>query len=423
MRVMLLPFEVEHRVDDVLEHLGARQAAVLGDVADEEGRDVLPFRREQQLRRGLAHLADAAGRGLELEREHRLDRIDDDQRRTQPRDLLEDPLETGFREQVERRPLDAQPLPARLDLMFRFLTGAVEHRSDRVREMRRRLQQQRGLADPRLAADQHQRSGHDAAAEHPIELVDPGRETRRHDSVDLFVEPRTRGGGERVAGPGAGGRRARARRDRHGALLDQRVPGAALGAAAEPLLRLRAALLAAEDDFGLHSLLRLIRDQLRDRSSGHLEIPRLLGSLVYCRSIRVPTRQSNSYGIVPIDAAISRMPISSAPCSPTITTSSPVDTSSPVTSIVVISMHTDADDGYAFSAYQHEGAPGHAAIEAVGVAGGDDGDGARAGRSPSAGRTRCLRRGACPSRARYGYGVTGQVAAAAVAASGGGTMP
>ena len=77
MRVVALAFEVEHGVDDVLERLGTGEAAVLGDVADEERRDVVALRGEQELRRRFADLADAAGRGLELQREHRLDRVDD----------------------------------------------------------------------------------------------------------------------------------------------------------------------------------------------------------------------------------------------------------------------------------------------------------------------------------------------------------
>ena len=108
MRVVLLPFEVEHRVDDVLERLRPGEAAVLRDVADEEGRDVLPLGRKQQLRRRLAHLADAAGRRLELQREDRLDRVDDDERRLEPGDLLEDALEAGLGEDVERRALDCR---------------------------------------------------------------------------------------------------------------------------------------------------------------------------------------------------------------------------------------------------------------------------------------------------------------------------
>ena len=97
-------------------------------------------------------------------------------RRLEPRDLLEDALEAGLRQDVERRALDAEPLAARLDLVLGLFARAVEHRAERLREVRRRLQQQRGLADARLAADQHERSRHDAAAEHAIELADPGRQ-------------------------------------------------------------------------------------------------------------------------------------------------------------------------------------------------------------------------------------------------------
>jgi hypothetical protein len=119
--------------------------------------------------------------------------------------------------------------------------------------VRRRLQQQRRLSDPRLAADQHERSGHDAAAQHPIELVDPRRQPADDDGVDVFVQPRP-------AVPPAS-TRARARRRapaprgrRHRALLDQRVPALALRTAPQPLLRLRAAFLARVYDLLLHLL-------------------------------------------------------------------------------------------------------------------------------------------------------------------------
>ena len=135
MRMVALALEVEHRVDDVLERLGTGEAAVLRDVADEERRHVLSLGREQQLRRRFAHLADAARRRLELQREDRLDRIDDDQRRLDAGDFLEDPLEAGFREQIERRLPDREPLAARLDLVFRFLARAVQHRARWMRAM------------------------------------------------------------------------------------------------------------------------------------------------------------------------------------------------------------------------------------------------------------------------------------------------
>ena len=56
VRVMLLALEIEHGVDDVLEHLRPGEAAVLGDVADEDRRQVPPLRGEEQVGRRLAHL-------------------------------------------------------------------------------------------------------------------------------------------------------------------------------------------------------------------------------------------------------------------------------------------------------------------------------------------------------------------------------
>ena len=53
-------------------------------------------------------------------------------RRLEARDLLEDALETGLGEEVERRALDAEPLAARLDLVLGFFARAVEHRPERL---------------------------------------------------------------------------------------------------------------------------------------------------------------------------------------------------------------------------------------------------------------------------------------------------
>ena len=133
------------------------------------------------------------GRRLELEREHRLNGVDDHERGPEPGDLFENPLEAGLGEDIERRPLDAKTLAARLDLVLGFFAGAVEHRSDGPREVRRRLQQQRRLADPRLPADEHERAGDDAAAEHAIELADAGRQPLGDDGVDVGIELRPGG--------------------------------------------------------------------------------------------------------------------------------------------------------------------------------------------------------------------------------------
>jgi hypothetical protein len=60
MRVMPLAFEIQNRVDNVLEGFRPCEIPVFRHVADQHDRHILPFRREQQMRRHLAHLADAA---------------------------------------------------------------------------------------------------------------------------------------------------------------------------------------------------------------------------------------------------------------------------------------------------------------------------------------------------------------------------
>src|SRR5262249_35007440 len=82
---------------------------------------------------------------------------------------------------------------------------------------------------------------HDAAAEDAIEFGYARREARVRLDRDIRVQARSaRVAGERVA---MRGRRRGFRRP----LLDERVPGATVGAAAEPFRRLRAAFLADED--------------------------------------------------------------------------------------------------------------------------------------------------------------------------------
>ena len=113
-----------------------------------------------------------------------------DERRLEARDLLENALDAGFGQQIQRRRADAETIAAALDLMLGLLARRVEHRADLAREVRRRLQQQRRLADAGLAAEQHERAGHDAAAEHAIELADAGRQPHGVRSLDLRVQLR-----------------------------------------------------------------------------------------------------------------------------------------------------------------------------------------------------------------------------------------
>jgi hypothetical protein len=105
----------------------------------------------------------------------------------------------------------------------------------RVGERGERLQEQRRLADPRIAADQHNLPRHQAAAQHPVELREARGDALGLARLDAGERHRRRGG--------SGGARAAPL----GGLLGHRAGLAARGAKAHPLHRGRAALRADVD--------------------------------------------------------------------------------------------------------------------------------------------------------------------------------
>src|SRR5262245_20096150 len=263
--MMPLAFEIEDGIDHMLQCLRPREVAILGDVANENSRNVLTFRSKQELRRRFAHLSDAAGRRLELDGKDRLYRVDDNQGRFEARDFLEDAFDARFREQVERRCTDTQSIATALDLMLGLLAGRIEDWSDVGGEMGRRLQQQRGLADARFAAQQYERTWHDAAAEHAIELTDARWKAHSVRRFNVCVQLR-RGRCTKLRVPIV---RRRARRG-FGCrpFLDKRIPRAAFDTFPHPLGRLRAALLTDEDSFRrFHAYTLSILDPIRQTTS------------------------------------------------------------------------------------------------------------------------------------------------------------
>ena len=92
---------------------------------------------------------------------------------------------------------------------------------------------QRRLADPRRAAEQHERAGHEPAAEHAVELADPGLSRAIARGLDVG-EPDGLHGARPAAAPPRRAARAGAR-----ALLDERVPLPAARALPVPLRRAR----------------------------------------------------------------------------------------------------------------------------------------------------------------------------------------
>ncbi len=140
-------------------------------------------------------------------------------------DVAEDRGEVGLGGEVELVGEGTGALGAQPHLASRLLGADVEHALAVGGSAGRDLEQQRRLADAGLAAEQDGGAGHDAAAEHAVELGDAGRPVRRRLGADLGDRP----GGAPLGDAGRGDR------DDGPAALDDAAPDLAFGAAAVPL--------------------------------------------------------------------------------------------------------------------------------------------------------------------------------------------
>ncbi len=98
---MRIALEIEHRVDDVLEHARPGDGAFLGHVSDDEQRRAGALGVARELRRALAYLRHRAGRRLQCFGPHRLDRVDHGDTRPRRLQRREDALELGLGEQAQ----------------------------------------------------------------------------------------------------------------------------------------------------------------------------------------------------------------------------------------------------------------------------------------------------------------------------------
>ncbi len=199
VRAVAVALELEHAVDEVLEHARAGDRAVLRHVADEEDGDAVLLRDAQQASGGLAHLGDRAGRRAELGRVERLHRVDHADVGPLALERRADRLELGLGEDLDaprsRRAGRRAASPAR-----RLLAGDEQRAALRARDRAQRHQQQRRLADARLAADEDERGGNEPAAEHAVELGDAGRDALGLLGLDVDqAQERLRGRGGRAA--------------------------------------------------------------------------------------------------------------------------------------------------------------------------------------------------------------------------------
>ncbi len=220
-----------------------------------------------QPRCALAHLAHRARRCGQRLGPQGLYRIGHDQLRPGHAGVLQDVFDAGFGQGVQafQRQIQAHRAPGHLGQ--RFLAGHIQHRQ-RGGHARQRLQQQRRLADPWVAADQHHRPFHQPATQHPIELADTGGDARLLGL--LHVLERSDLGCLGLAGPAATPRcRWRCLAARGGAFehdFAQRVPDTAFGALPLPLGVLGTALAADIGRFRLRH--RSCPSLLKQQDSG-----------------------------------------------------------------------------------------------------------------------------------------------------------
>jgi hypothetical protein len=126
--VRAVAFEIEHRVDEMLEDARSGERPFLGDVPDQETRGLRRLAASHEQRRRLADLADAAGRRRERRRVERLDRVDHHGARPHALDLLDDELGRGLGQDEDARVGEPETLGTKPYLLGRLLAGDVEHR-------------------------------------------------------------------------------------------------------------------------------------------------------------------------------------------------------------------------------------------------------------------------------------------------------
>src|SRR5919197_73216 len=169
-----LAFEVESRIDAVLERLGSGDAAALGDVTDEQDRRARVFREAHETRRAFAHLPHVAGRALERFGVGRLHRVEQHNARLELRGVVHDRLEARLAENVDGARLLLQPIGAQSQLIRRFFARDVKRGDALILEPRRALHEQGRFANAGLAADQGDGAGYDTTAEDEVEFRQPG---------------------------------------------------------------------------------------------------------------------------------------------------------------------------------------------------------------------------------------------------------
>jgi hypothetical protein len=185
----VLALELQDHIHDVLEDLRSGDEAVLGDVADQDHRHTALLGKAQQRGRHFLDLAHGTGSGLDDLGIHRLHGVHDHQVGHHLARLSDDGVDQRLAEDGAAGIIAPEAPGAHAHLLRALLARNVERAQTRAAQ--RDLQAQRGLADARLAADEHQRTRHHAAAQDPVHLPQSEGNARILRIVDLAQPLRT----------------------------------------------------------------------------------------------------------------------------------------------------------------------------------------------------------------------------------------
>ena len=196
-------------------------------MAHEDDRNTALLRHVHKARRHLTHLPHGARRPVERPRAQRLNRVDHEERRLHVVDRGQHRLKLRGGCNIQGIRQGSKTPPAIRDLRRRLFAARVKDGPAALCHRACRLQQQRRLSDSRLATKKNHRAGHESPAEDAIEFTETcGRpfELLRADTRD----------GAREAF--VAGRPSLDWLCVHD-FFDERIPGAAAGAAPKPSRR------------------------------------------------------------------------------------------------------------------------------------------------------------------------------------------
>ena len=242
---MRVAFKVQHRVHHVFQHPRARQCAFFGDMADQDHGGATGFGQAGQVGGAFTHLGHRARGAGELVRIHGLNRVNHRHLWRLGLQGGDDFFQLGFGQHVHLAVVQAQTPRPQSHLRARLFTSDIQGVLAAALQTIQGLQQQGGLANARVAANQHHTALHHAAAQDAVQFILPGGGALHVLRFDGTQGHDGRGGGQARAFAVAVFAGAAVADHR----LDQGVPSAAVGAFAQPFGAGAATVAAAEKGF------------------------------------------------------------------------------------------------------------------------------------------------------------------------------